>query len=49
MYTTFVYRNYSLPINFDISNDYIDSSIKTLYLTIASHILPDKSHIKIRK
>lgn len=44
MYTTFVYRNYSLPINFDISNDYIDLSIKTLYLTIASHILPDKSH-----
>lgn len=44
LYTKFIYRNYSLPINFDISNDYIDSSIKTLYLTIASHILPDKSH-----
>ncbi|WFQ91815.1 Neutral endopeptidase [Mycoplasma feriruminatoris] len=44
IYTKFIYRNYLLPFNFDVSNDFLDSSIKTLYLTIASHILPDKSH-----
>ncbi|AMK56415.1 M13 family metallopeptidase [Mycoplasma mycoides] len=43
-YVKFMLRGYELPISFGVFLDFLDSSIQTLYVSIANHILPDKSH-----
>ncbi|MBY7705295.1 hypothetical protein JIY74_34765 [Vibrio harveyi] len=48
-YVKFMLRGYELPISFGVFLDFLDSSIQTLYVSIANHILPDKSHYDIKE
>ncbi|WP_096385474.1 M13 family metallopeptidase [Mycoplasmopsis bovigenitalium] len=43
-YVEFLYKDYPLPIDFGVQTDFLDSTLQTLYVGIARHILPDKSH-----
>ncbi|TQC51436.1 M13 family peptidase [Mycoplasmopsis mucosicanis] len=43
-YPSYIKKQYPVPIDFGVSNDFLDSTIMTLYADIAPHILPNKAH-----
>ncbi|AIA29452.1 endopeptidase O [Mycoplasmopsis californica] len=46
-YVEYSLRGYTLPIDYGVTTDFMDSRIQTLHFAIADHILPDKSHYDI--